>query len=104
MSPDLWFKLACVEHDFEYRRHRRLDSQGNENGPTTKARADARLWRGIKNLSPILPSGLKWLSPTAAIYWLAVTIGGKSAWRTGPSRLLDQPAPSVGDLGQGESP
>lgn len=104
MSPDLWFKEACDEHDVAYRYHQWINKRGDLGGPTTKARADARLWRGIKNLSPILPSGLKWLSPTAAVYWLAVTVGGKSAWRTGPSRLLDQPAPSVGDLGQGESP
>ncbi len=89
-SPDLWFKDACDEHDVAYRYHQWLNRRGDLGGPTTKARADARLWRGIKNSSPILPRGLKWLSPTAAIYWMAVTLFGGNAWRTGPERLAQQ--------------
>ena len=84
MSPDLWFKLACDEHDVEYRTRIRLDAHGNWNGPASKWGADARLWRNIKNRSPVLPWGLKWLSPTAAIYYLGVTIGGWAAWKRGP--------------------
>ena len=92
MSPDWWFKEVCDEHDVAYRYHQWLNKHGDLGGPTTKVRADARLWRGIKNLSPILPSGLKWLSPTAAIYWTFVTLFGRSAWRTGPERLAQQQA------------
>lgn len=77
-SPDLWFKLACDEHDVEYRLRQKFDD-----GPNTKWGADARLWKNIKNSSPILPNGLKWASPTAAIYYLAVTLFGWSAWWKG---------------------
>ena len=83
LSPDLWFKLACDEHDIEYREHRKLDTHGNENGPSWKWGADARLWKNIKNSSPILPYGLKWMSPTAAIYYVMVTLFGWSAWHKG---------------------
>jgi len=95
LSPDLWFKLACDEHDIEYRERRKLDDQGNVNGPAWKWGADARLWKNIKNSSPILPYGLKWLSPTAAIYYVMVTLFGWSAWVKGPEKLMETRKESV---------
>ena len=74
-SPDLFYRACCDEHDVHYRTGKTVDGT-----VITRATADRRLFRCMKRAgkTPLLG---RFLIPL--VYWCAVRVFARRAWRGG---------------------